>query len=78
MNRTVWRWIIVRATNGQIRLVTTNPQLFGRGKLRWDEVAFRIEIQIPDLWKKVQDDVMRIVLPQPALPTAVVVKKESP
>lgn len=42
----VIRYLVVRA-GGDVRIVTKRP------RLRWDEVAFRLEVNIPDTWGEV-------------------------
>ena len=54
----ITRFLIARS-DGNLRIVTKRPRLGA------DEVAFRIEVTIPDTWGKVHPDVLALSMPDP-------------
>ena len=52
------KYLIVRA-DGECRITTRRPTL------RWDEIAFRINVMIPDGWGAIQADAIDIAMPEP-------------
>lgn len=56
----VRRWLIVRA-DGDMRVV----QRFPSGKLRHDEVAFKIVVEMPDAWGRIQHTELHVDMPEP-------------
>lgn len=55
--KTLRRFLIVRA-DGTCRVTTRRPSL------RQDEVAYRLNVNVPDAWGKVKGDI-DITLPEP-------------
>lgn len=54
-------YLVARA-DGQLRVVNRNP----RGRLRWDEVAVPVRVEIPDAWGEVRaEDEVVIRFPEP-------------
>lgn len=63
-------WLIFRARDESMRVVTRNP------RLDWDEVAFSLTINVPDPWGRLAGAVV-IELPENG-PAVVEVKHNEP
>lgn len=50
-------YLVYRAHDESLRVVTRNPSL------RWDEVAFKVEVNVPDPWGRIAGAVV-IDLPE--------------
>lgn len=55
--RTVKAFLIYSARSASLRVVSRRPQL------RWDEVAFEVEVNVPDPWGRLAGSVV-IELPE--------------
>ena len=54
----ITRYLIVRSS-GDMRVTTKRP------RLRLDEVAFKVNVAIPDAWGRVQTDELSLAFPEP-------------
>jgi len=52
------KWLVLRAGTRDCRVLNTRPS-----RLRWDELAWQIEFTIPTVWGRVQEDIIRVVVP---------------
>jgi hypothetical protein len=57
MSRKMTAYLIYRASDSSLRVVTRRPSL------AWDEVAFTVEVKVPDPWGRLAGSVL-IELPE--------------
>lgn len=62
MAKTVKKYLIIRAS-GDTRIVTRNPSW----TLRNDEIAYQVNIKIPDAWGRMVSTSIDITLPDPVI-----------
>lgn len=70
MNKQLKAYLVYRASDQSLRVITRSP------RLAWDEVAFTIQVNVPDPWGRLAGAIV-IDLPENG-PAVVEVQQEEP